>query len=74
MERNTRGLISEKLKIYFSIYVGTSNLLVKSENKGSSWEVLSNSFHRSDIKGIAIHPNNPSIIYVRSVQGECIYI
>ena len=47
------------------IFVGTSNLLVKSSNRGSSWESLSDTFHRSDIKGLAIHPNNPNIIYVR---------
>ena len=47
------------------IFVGTSNLLVKSSNRGSSWESLSDTFHRSDIKGLAIHPNNPIIIYVR---------
>ena len=47
------------------IFVGTSNLLVKSSNRGSSWESLSDTFHRSDIKGLAIHPNNPNIIYAR---------
>ena len=47
------------------IFVGTSNLLVKSSDRGSSWESLSDTFHRSDIKGLAIHPNNPNIIYVR---------
>ena len=47
------------------IFVGTSNLLLKSNNRGSSWESLSDTFHRSDIKGLAIHPNNPNIIYVR---------
>ena len=47
------------------IFVGTSNLLVKSSNRGSSWESLSDTFHRSDIKDLAIHPNNPNIIYVR---------
>jgi len=47
------------------IFVGTSNLLVKSGDRGSSWKTLSNTFHRSDIKGLAIHPNNPNIIYVR---------
>ncbi len=48
-----------------NIFVGTSNLLLKSNNRGSSWESLSDTFHRSDIKGLAIHPNNPNIIYVR---------
>ena len=47
------------------IFVGTSNLLLKSNDRGSSWESLSDTFHRSDIKGLAIHPNNPNIIYVR---------
>ena len=47
------------------IFVGTSNLLLKSNDRGSSWESLSNTFHRSDIKGLAIHPNNPNIIYAR---------
>ena len=47
------------------IFVGTSNLLLKSNNRGSSWESLSDTFHRSDIKGLAIHPNNPNIIYAR---------
>ena len=47
------------------IFVGTSNLLLKSGDRGLSWESLSDTFHRSDIKGLAIHPNNPNIIYVR---------
>ena len=47
------------------IFVGTSNLLLKSNDQGSSWESLSDTFHRSDIKGLAIHPNNPNIIYAR---------
>ena len=47
------------------IFVGTSNLLLKSNDRGSSWESLSDTFHRSDIKGLAIHPNNPDIIYAR---------
>ncbi len=47
------------------IFVGTSNLLLKSTDRGLSWESLSDTFHRSDIKGLAIHPNNPNIIYVR---------
>ncbi len=47
------------------IFVGTSNLLLKSTDRGSSWESLSDTFHRSDIKGLAIHPNNPNIIYAR---------
>ncbi|MDA9737880.1 hypothetical protein N9U61_03970 [Acidimicrobiaceae bacterium] len=47
------------------IFVGTSNLLLKSNDRGLSWESLSETFHRSDIKGLAIHPKNPNIIYVR---------
>ena len=47
------------------IFVGTSNLLLKSNDRGSSWESLSDTFHRSDIKGLAIHPKNPNIIYAR---------
>ena len=47
------------------IFVGTSNLLLKSNDQGLSWESLSDTFHRSDIKGLAIHQNNPNIIYVR---------
>ena len=47
------------------IFVGTSNLLLKSNDRGSSWKSLSDTFHRSDIKGLAIHPNNPNIIYAR---------
>jgi len=47
------------------IFVGTSNLLLKSTDRGSSWESLSDTFHRSDIKGLAIHPNDPNIIYAR---------
>ena len=47
------------------IFVGTSNLLLKSNDRGLSWESLSDTFHRSDIKGLAIHPNNPNIIYAR---------
>ncbi|MDA9696320.1 hypothetical protein N9U31_00230 [bacterium] len=47
------------------IFVGTSNLLLKSNDRGSSWESLSDTFHRSDIKGLAIHPSNPNIIYAR---------
>ena len=47
------------------IFVGTSNLLLKSNDRGSSWVSLSDTFHRSDIKGLAIHPNNPNIIYAR---------
>ena len=47
------------------IFVGTSNLLLKSNDRGNSWKSLSDTFHRSDIKGLAIHPNNPNIIYAR---------
>ena len=47
------------------IFVGTSNLLLKSNDRGLSWESLSDTFHRSDIKGLAIHPNNSNVIYVR---------
>ncbi len=47
------------------IFVGTSNLLLKSTDRGKTWRSLSDTFHRSDIKGLAIHPNNPDIIYAR---------
>ena len=47
------------------IFVGTSNLLLKSTDRGETWRSLSDTFHRSDIKGLAIHPNNPDIIYAR---------
>ena len=47
------------------IFVGTSNLLLKSTDRGETWRSLSDTFHRSDIKGLAIHPNNPNIIYAR---------
>ena len=47
------------------LFVGTSNLLLKSTDRGETWKSLSDTFHRSDIKGLAIHPNNPNIIYVR---------
>ena len=47
------------------LFVGTSNLLLKSTDRGETWRSLSDTFHRSDIKGLAIHPNNPDIIYAR---------
>ncbi|MDA9728607.1 hypothetical protein N9U46_01455, partial [Acidimicrobiaceae bacterium] len=47
------------------LFVGTSNLLLKSTDRGETWKSLSDTFHRSDIKGLAIHPNNPDIIYAR---------
>ncbi|MEK9659273.1 MAG: hypothetical protein VW450_04930, partial [Chloroflexota bacterium] len=48
-----------------TIFVGTNTTLAKTIDSGESWTVLSDSFHRSDIKGIAINPNAPNLVYVR---------
>ncbi len=47
------------------IFVGTNNLVAKTEDAGETWKVVSESFHRSDVNGIAIHPENSEIVYVR---------
>ena len=47
------------------IFVGTNNLVAKTEDAGETWKVVSESFHRSDVNGIAIHPENSDIVYVR---------
>lgn len=47
------------------LFVGTISALFKSEDKGQSWERIDATFHRSDIKGIIINPQNPNEVYVR---------
>ena len=47
------------------IFVGTNNLVAKTEDAGETWKIVSESFHRSDVNGIAIHPENSEIVYVR---------
>ena len=48
-----------------TIYEGTYYSLVKRVDGGESWRVISEDFHREDINGIVVNPNNPDIIYVR---------
>ncbi len=47
------------------IFVGTNSALLKSTDKGKTWEKIDSSFHRTDVKDIAINPANPDEIYVR---------
>ena len=47
------------------IFVGTNNLVAKTEDAGETWKIVSESFHRSDVNGIAIHPENSEIVYIR---------
>ena len=47
------------------IFVGTDNLVAKTEDSGETWKIVSESFHRSDVNGIAIHPENSDVVYVR---------
>ena len=47
------------------IFVGTNSALFKSEDKGSNWKRIDRTFHRTDILGIAINPQNPNEVYVR---------
>ncbi|MBI2135480.1 hypothetical protein HYU06_00220 [Candidatus Woesearchaeota archaeon] len=47
------------------LFVGTNSALFKSENKGQSWKRIDSTFHRSDVKGIAINPQTPNEVYVR---------
>ena len=48
-----------------TIYAGTYYSLVKSIDGGENWSVISEDFHREDINGIVVNPNNPDIVYVR---------
>ena len=47
------------------IFVGTNSALFKSEDKGSSWKRIDQTFHRTDILGIEINPQNPDEVFVR---------
>ncbi len=47
------------------LFVGTNSALFKSEDKGSSWKRVDATFHRTDILGIAINPQNPNEVFVR---------
>jgi len=47
------------------IFIGTNSALFKSEDRGSTWERADSTFHRTDILGIEINPQNPNEVYVR---------
>lgn len=47
------------------LFVGTNSALFKSEDKGSNWERVDDTFHRTDILGIKINPQNQNEVYVR---------
>jgi len=47
------------------MFVGTNSALFKSEDKGSNWKRIDQTFHRTDILGIKINPQNPNEVYVR---------
>ncbi len=47
------------------LFVGTNSALFKSEDKGYNWERVDATFHRTDILGIKINPQNPDEVYVR---------
>ena len=47
------------------IFVGTDNLVAKTEDGGETWKIVSESDERSDVNGIAIHPENSEIIFAR---------
>lgn len=53
------------------LYAGApSGGLWKSEDEGSSWTPLSDMLATLGISGIAIHPNNPDIIYIGTGDGD----
>src|SRR3989344_1915041 len=41
------------------LFVGTNSALFKSDDKGLNWERVDADFHRTDILGIKINPQNP---------------
>src|SRR3989338_6020338 len=47
------------------LFVGTNSALFKSGDKGLNWERVDATFHRTDILGIKINPQNPNEVYVR---------
>ena len=47
------------------LFVGTHSALLKSEDRGYTWKRVDATFHRTDILGIKIHPQNPNEVYVR---------
>lgn len=47
------------------IFVGTNSALFKSEDQGRNWNRIDQTFHRTDILGIKINPQNPNEVYVR---------
>ncbi len=47
------------------LFVGTNSALFKSEDKGSNWRKVDGTFHRTDILGIKINPQNSNEVYVR---------
>ena len=47
------------------LFVGTNSALFKSDDKGLNWKRVDAAFHRTDILGIKINPQNPDEVYVR---------
>ena len=47
------------------LFAGTNSALLKSEDKGFTWKRVDSTFHRTDILGIEINPQNPNEVYVR---------
>ncbi|MEN8204144.1 MAG: T9SS type A sorting domain-containing protein [Bacteroidota bacterium] len=56
------------------VYIGTfSDGIYKSIDGGLSWETVNNGLGSSDIRSIAIDPENPDILYAGSGNGSGIY-
>ena len=47
------------------LFVGTNSALFKSEDQGRNWQRIDKTFHRTDILGIKINPQNPNEVYAR---------
>ncbi len=47
------------------LFVGTHSALFKSEDGGRNWKRVDATFHRTDILGVRIHPQDPRVVYAR---------
>ena len=47
------------------LFAGTNSALFKSEDQGLNWQRIDKTFHRTDILGIKINPQNPNEVYTR---------
>src|SRR3989338_670025 len=47
------------------VFSGTNSALFKSEDQGRNWRRVDQTFHRTDILDLTIHPQRPNEIYAR---------